>query len=85
MLQVLQQVAFVALLLVESEGSPGDLLSTDFHEKAISVKADVAAITMTGYAGCPCHASIRSLCEPLPGGGSVHYDVRLFEPVLQSH
>jgi hypothetical protein len=55
-------------------------LHTDFHEKAIFVKADVAAAT-TVRVGYPCHASIRTLCELTPCG-SVHKMRSVFVRVL---
>jgi hypothetical protein len=53
----------------------------NFHEKAIFVKADVAA-TMTVCVGYPCHASIRTLGELTPCG-SVHYGIRLASGCLR--
>jgi hypothetical protein len=36
------------------------LAESNFHEKAVFVKADVAAATTVRF-GYPCHASIRTL------------------------
>jgi hypothetical protein len=52
----------------------------NFHEKALFVKADVAALSGSS-ATTPCpsrYASIRTLSEPALLGGSVHYGILLF-------
>ena len=52
----------------------------NFHEKALFVKADVAAPSRSS-ATTPCpsrYASIRTLSEPTLFGDSVHYEILLF-------
>jgi hypothetical protein len=57
-------------------------LFTSFHEKAHSVKADVAARRGRVQRLCPSPCFHPHFREPLIFGGSVHYEIRLFGLLL---
>jgi hypothetical protein len=59
-------------------------LFTSFHEKAHSVKADVAARRGRVQRLCPSPCFHPHFREPLIFGGSVHYEIRLFGLLLQA-